>query len=205
MTVSTATPYKLGKRYSAVAITLHWLIAALIVSNIALAWYFNTLHGTTKIEPLQLHKSIGITVLILSVGRLAWRLAVPAPPLPPSVRGWERRLAQTVHILFYVIMVGMPLSGWAAVSASALIRIYPITLFHLAPWPAIEPLANLPPTQMKLVGHQLTSVHSLLAKLAYGLIALHVAGALKHQFISRDDVVARMIPWLRRRRSTVVV
>jgi cytochrome b561 len=83
-------PHPARARYDAVAMTLHWLIAALIVTNIALAWYFNTLVGLPKIAPVQLHKSIGITVLILSLARLAWRVASPPPPLPRSVEGWAR-------------------------------------------------------------------------------------------------------------------
>ena len=187
------------ERYSSVAIGLHWTIAVLLLTNIGIAWYFNTLHGTAKLEPTQLHKSIGITILILSVGRLGWRLAVPAPKLPDYVTGWERRLAQTVHVLFYVVMLGMPLSGWAGSSASPLIKVFPITLFHIVPWPTMSFLASLPHDQMKQAHDALFAIHGLLAKLAYGLVVLHVAGALKHQFISNDDVVARMIPFMRRR------
>ncbi|HEX4179766.1 MAG TPA: cytochrome b [Caulobacteraceae bacterium] len=186
-------------RYSTVAIVLHWLIAVLLITNIGLAWYFNTLTGEAKIEPTQLHKSIGITVLTLSVARLGWRLAVPAPRLPAYVTGWEKGLAQTVHVLFYGVMLGMPLSGWAMVSASPLIKVFPITLFHIAPWPAMSFLTNLPHDQMKQAHKVFEATHGLLAKLAYVLIVLHVAGALKHQLISRDDVVGRMIPFLRRR------
>jgi cytochrome b561 len=186
-------------RYSTVAIILHWTIALLIVTNIGVAWYFNTLHGSAKIEPVQLHKSIGITVLMLSVLRLGWRLAVRPPALPDYVTGWEKWLAQAVHVGFYVIMLGMPLSGWALSSASPLIHVFPIVLFHTIPWPTIAPLASLPHDQMKQAHDAFVLTHGLLAKLAYGLIVLHVAGALKHQFISNDDVVARMIPFLPRR------
>jgi cytochrome b561 len=192
------------ERYSGVAIALHWTIAALLLTNIGLAWWFNTLKGGAQIEPIQWHKSFGITILVLSVARLAWRLAVPAPKLPVYVTGWEMWLAKTVHVLFYVVMLGMPLSGWAMVSASSLIKVFPIKLFHLIPWPAMSFLTNLPHDQMKQAHHLFALTHGLLAKLAYGLIVLHVAGALKHQFISNDDVVARMIPFLRRRRAHVV-
>jgi cytochrome b561 len=191
----------LQTRYNAGAIALHWIIALAILTNIGLAWWFNTLHGQAKIEPVQLHKSIGITVLVLSTIRLGWRLAVPPPKLPAYVHGWERWLAETVQVLFYVIMFGMPLTGWAFSSASPLIKVFPIVLFHVIPWPTLTPLANLPHDQMKQAHSLLVGAHGLLAKLAYVLIVLHVAGALKHQFISNDDVVARMIPILRRRKS----
>ena len=188
-------------RYNAGAITLHWIIALMILTNIGLAWYFNTLHGEAKTEPVQLHKSIGITVLVLSLIRLGWRLAVRHPPLPDYVHGWERWLAQTVQILFYVVMIGMPLTGWAFTSASPLIHVFPIVLYNVIPWPTLPILSTLPHDQMKLAHNLALAGHGLLAKLAYVLIVLHVAGALKHQFISNDDVVARMIPFLRRRKT----
>jgi cytochrome b561 len=187
----------LKDRYSAVAIALHWTIALLILGNIGIAWYFNTLHGMAKLPMIALHQSLGLSVLVLSVARLAWRLAVP-PPLPAYVRGWERWLAIAVHVGFYVIMIGLPLTGWAMRSASPLHHILPIKLFALA-WPAIGPLASLPADQAKSAEQLFEAAHGLLGKLAYALIVLHAAGALKHQFISRDDVVARMIPFLKRK------
>jgi cytochrome b561 len=191
-------PTRAQSRYSAGAIVLHWAIALLLLTNIALAWWFNTLHGEAKIEPVQLHKSIGITVLILSLSRLGWRLAVPPPPLSATLQPWERWLAHTVHALFYVVMLGLPLTGWAFSSASPLIHVFPIVLFHLVPWPAIGPLTSLPHDQMKQAHAVLLTSHQLLAKLAYALIALHVAGALKHPIFDRDNGLARMVPLLRR-------
>jgi cytochrome b561 len=185
--------------YNAGAIVLHWTIALLILTNIGLAWWFNTLHGEAKIEPVQLHKSIGITVLILSVVRLGWRLVVPPPPLSPTLHVWERWLAHAVHGLFYVVMIGMPLTGWAFSSASPLIKVFPIVLFHVVPWPAIAPLTNLPHQQMKQAHDLFLAGHQLLAKMAYALIALHLAGAFKHQFFDNDNEMARMLPFLRRR------
>jgi len=193
-------PATLHSRYNVGAIVFHWLIAALILGNIGLAWWFNTLHGDAKVPPVQLHKSIGITVLILSLLRFGWRLVVRRPPLPEEMRGWEKLLAQAVHVGFYVIMLGMPLTGWAFSSASPLIKVYPITLFNVVPWPTLTPLANLPHDQMKQAHALFLGAHAWLAKAAYVLVALHIAGALKHQFISNDDVVARMIPFLKLRR-----
>ena len=185
-------------RYSHVAIALHWTIAVLLLSNIGIAWYFNTLHGMARLSPIALHQSIGLTVLVLSVARLVWRLVNPPPKLPGYVTGWEKVLSTIVHWGFYVVMIGLPLTGWAMRSASPLHHILPIKLFFI-PWPAIGPLASMAPDQAKSAEHLFEAAHGLLGKLAYGLIVLHVAGALKHQFISRDDVVARMIPILKRR------
>jgi cytochrome b561 len=186
-------------RYNAVAMGLHWLIAALLITNIGLAWYFNTLTGLPKIPPTQIHKSIGITILLLSLLRLAWRFVKPHPPLPVSVQGWERWAARATYVLFYVVMIGLPLSGWAMVSASKFIQIYPITLYGLVKWPAIGPLTTLAAPRMHQAHKLFLLTHGLLAKLAYALIVLHVAAALRHQFIRRDEVMARMIPFLRAR------
>jgi cytochrome b561 len=186
-----------GVRYNGVAMTLHWLIAALILTNILIAWYFNTLNGAAKIPPVQLHKSIGITVLVLSVLRLAWRLVAPPPALPPSVVGWERMTAGTVYVLFYVVMIGMPLTGWALSSASPLILVYPIKLYGVIPWPAIGYLSHLPHDQMKSAHTTFVTLHGLGAKLAYALIVLHVLAATRHWLILRDGVAGRMTPFLR--------
>lgn len=183
------------RRYSVVAMSLHWLIAALILTNIGIAWYFNTLHGLARLSPISWHQSLGLSVLILSVVRLAWRLATPAPPLPAGMPLWERTLARTVHVLFYGVMIGLPLSGWAMRSASPLHHVLPIRLFGL-PWPAVPPLAHLTGAAAQAAEHRFQTVHGLLAKLAYALVVLHVGGALKHQFISRDLVIARMVPFL---------
>jgi cytochrome b561 len=107
----------------------------------------------------------------------------------------EQRLAQLVHVLFYVVMIGMPLTGWAMRSASSLHHILPIRLFAL-PWPTIPPLADLTGSAAQAAEHRFQTAHGLLAKLAYVLVVLHVGGALRHQFISRDLVVARMVPFL---------
>jgi cytochrome b561 len=184
-------------RYNAVAMGLHWLIAVLILTNIALAWYFGSLVGLPKIPPVQLHKSIGITVLILSLARLAWRLASPPPPLPASVEGWAKAASAIVYVLFYVVMIGMPISGWALSSASVIIRFKPIMLYGLMEWPAIAPLAQLAPAPMKAAHDAFVSVHESLALLAYGLITLHVAAALRHLLLLRDGVVGRMVPFLK--------
>ena len=182
------------RRYNAVAMVLHWLIAALIFANIALAWWFESLHGLAKIGPTQVHKSIGITVLVLSVLRLVWRLLFRPPPLPASIPVWERYAAQTVHALLYGIMIGMPLTGWAMSSASTLIRVFPITWFGLFRWPTIKALATLPPDRMKSAHDLFFTLHNGGAWLAYGLVTLHVLAALRHQFVRNDRILLRMLP-----------
>ena len=131
-------------RYSTVAIILHWLIAALLVWIVLLGWEASDVQGSAKIAPLQLHKPLGITVLLLTLARLGWRLTHRPPAISPHLKPWERRLARVVHWGFYVILLALPLSGWAMVSASKLITVFPIDMFGLFNWPALSFLTNLP-------------------------------------------------------------
>lgn len=187
-------------RYTAVAIALHWIIAALIIANISIAWYFNSLPHALRSPPIQVHKSIGITVLLLTLARIAWRFIGRPPPLPDTLRGWEKTGARISHVVFYGLMLGLPLTGWAMVSASPLIVAHPTVLFGVIPWPAF-PFPGLDSDGLHDAHKTLEFSHGLLAKLAYLTIAVHVLAALKHQFLDRDDVMARMIPFIAPRRG----
>lgn len=186
-----------------VAIILHWLIALLILANIGLAWTFQNIpKGLTEYNLIQLHKSFGITVLLLSLLRLAWRVFNPPPPEPAMPR-WQLIVSQVVHWSFYAIMIGMPISGWVMVSASPLNL--PTLLYRTIPWPHLGFIHDLAPDAKKVWDHWSETAHGLLAKLAYVLIGLHVAAALKHQFWDRDNLIARMAPFLGRNPSKEVV
>ena len=182
-------------RYGAVAMTLHWLLAVMILFMAGLGFFMTRLDETDeRMFPLfQLHKSIGLTILILSVVRLAWRFANPIPALPQGMGAWERFAARGTHVLFYVLMIGVPLMGWATVSSAPLA--VPTMWFGLFEWPHIPFLANLPRAEKRMIEAPLAVTHSLLALGMLGLVALHVAAALKHQFRDRDDVLKRMLPW----------
>jgi cytochrome b561 len=188
-------------RYSAVAIALHWLIAALILTNIGLAWTFqNTPQGLAWFKLIQLHKSVGITVLLLSVARLGWRLVNPPPPEPAGLKPWERIASRTVHWGFYVVMLGLPLSGWVLVSAS--LKGLPTLLYGALPWPHLGFVHGLPVEARKVWSKDAANVHGLLAWLTYFLVVLHVGAATKHWLLDRDPVIGRMIPFLRARDAT---
>lgn len=179
-------------RYSTVAIVLHWLIAAAIIFQVILAWRMD---GRTPqgFALIQLHKSVGISILLLSLARLGWRLTHRPPPMPAGLATWERWLARIAHVGLYVIMIGLPITGWIMVSTSR-IQV-PTLLFGTVPWPHFPGLAHLvgpAKTAWNSFGH---TGHEVLAWGAYVLIALHVAGALKHQLFSRDEpVLAHMAP-----------
>jgi cytochrome b561 len=188
-------------RYSAVAILLHWLIAALILLNIWFGWRMGQVKGLAQFELFQLHKSIGILVLLLSVARLGWRLLNPPPTYPASMTRWERRTAATAHWALYGFMILLPLTGWVIVSAS--LYNLPTLLFKTVPWPHIGFVHTLPTATRKAIEDQVGEIHEWLAWTLLALVVFHVAAALKHHLWDRDDVVVRMLPLLRRRSSAI--
>lgn len=186
-------------RYSTVAVILHWLIAlAVIALLIAGFWMGDAIRNpetqALAFEVFQLHKSLGLTVLVLTVVRLGWRLGHPAPALPDTMPGWQKTAAHATAWAFYVILLVMPLSGWVIVSTSPFGL--PTMWFGLFEWPHITQLTNA--ANALQINGAAEEVHELLAFGAVGLLFLHVSGALKHHFIDRDDVLARMLPWLSR-------
>jgi cytochrome b561 len=181
-------------RYGSVAMGLHWLIAGFVIVNLGLGLYMADLPKTDpyRFMLFQTHKSIGLTVLVLSLLRLGWRLVNPVPPLPRGMGTLMRFAARGTHILLYILIVAIPLAGWALVSSSPLGL--PTPYFGLFPWPNIPFLADLPrAAKMQNLG-LFAEAHVLLAWSAIVLIVLHVAGALYHQVLRRDDVMKRMLP-----------
>jgi cytochrome b561 len=109
------------QRYTAVAIVLHWAIAAAILANLLIGWWMKSAIGETPtqaraIAAFQLHKSIGLTVLLLTALRLVWRFTHKPPPLPAGMARWERFATRGTHWAFYILMVLVPLSGWTYAS-----------------------------------------------------------------------------------------
>ena len=181
-------------RYGSVAIALHWLIAAAILFMFWLGPFMASLDETDPRQfPLfQLHKSIGLTILVLSVARLIWRLTNPVPDLPAHMPAWERMAARAVHYAFYVLMIVVPLFGWATVSAAPIA--VPTMWFGLFEWPDLPVLGTLPRAQKIVTQGPLQATHAILAFSMMLLAALHVAAALKHHFRDRDQVLKHMLP-----------
>ncbi len=184
-------------RYSTGAIALHWLIALAIIFQIILGWRMDTpVKSATTYMVFQLHKSVGISILLLSLLRLAWRLIHPAPPPAESLHRWERSLSGIVHVLFYAIMIGLPITGWIMVSASK--TNIPTLLYGVVPWPHLPGLPELAAGPKHLWHAAGEFSHGALVKLTYVLLALHIGGAIKHQVIDRDTTLSRMVPGVRR-------
>ncbi|MEL7049912.1 MAG: cytochrome b [Pseudomonadota bacterium] len=189
-----------SETYSGVAIALHWLIAMAIIGLLASGMWMEDAIEEPETQALafvvyQWHKSFGLTVLVLSLARLAWRFLKPPPALPSTMKPWETRVATVSHTGFYILMIGMPLIGWAMVSASPLGL--PTIVFGLFEWPHISWLANL--ENKKPFEDAFEEAHEVGGWLLAVLLALHVGAALKHHFVDRDGVLARMVPGLRPR------
>ncbi len=179
-------------RYSRPAIWLHWIVAALIVVNVALGLYAE-LAPDDWVRPLiDTHKSVGITVLGLAVLRLSWRLSHPPPPLPAGYPAWERRAAHAAHVALYVLIFALPLSGWAHDSAWKGWEAHPMRWFGLFPWPRIGMLASLPAEDKEQWHDALFMVHKYAGYALYALLALHILGAAKHQWFDKHPELQRM-------------
>lgn len=188
------TPVQDG-RYGAVARALHWLIALLIVTQIALGWTMGAVAKPTGRMLEGWHISFGVLVLLLTLARIAWRLTHRPPPTPPGLSGWERGLAHAVHAGFYLLLLAIPLTGWFMESIGK----RPIHVFGLT-WPHFPGVGALLAGQNpRAVKEALEQIHgSPLVWAMIALIVLHVAGALKHQF-DGHPVLWRMVPGLKRR------
>jgi cytochrome b561 len=185
--------------YSRAAITLHWLIALLLIGNFLGGVFMGDLLAPSAtpeqkqlgFKIIQFHKSMGLTILVLSLLRLATRLVSSPPPLPAHMTSTERLLAKATHWAFYAVMILVPLTGWVMVSASPLG--FPTLWFGLFEWP------HLPIETSKATSDAASEAHEIIAFAGAGLLLLHVAAALKHHYMDRDDVLARMLPMVRRR------
>ena len=184
------------RRYSTVAIGLHWILAILIIAQLCLGWYMNEVvpdHSPLQDRIQDIHVTVGLSILILVLVRIGWRLTHTPPPLPAGMPAWEKLLAHTSHLVFYALMLIMPLTGWALVS----IRHEDIPFFGLA-WPAMPMLDHMAKPQAHAIGGQLKHFHIfILVWIVLLNLALHVAGAIKHQF-DGNPVLWRMLPFLRR-------
>lgn len=180
-------------RYDAIAIALHWAMAILILGLLVMGFVMTAQKpgSPLQFQLFQVHKSVGITVLALALLRLGWRLGHRPPPLPATMETWEKLAAHGGHAVLYLLMLGMPLAGWAVVSTSPLN--IPTLLYGVIPLPHL-PLPRATNDAAKLL-------HDGGAWVMVATIAGHAAAALRHHHLLGDDVLTRMLPRFGRHRS----
>lgn len=188
MSIERQPSFAQSRAYTPTAVAFHWVIALLIAGAFTIGWIMTDIPGFTpqKLRYFSWHKWIGVTVFALALARIVWRLAHPAPALPGHMSGWQRAAAHAVHGLLYVLMIAVPVTGYLYSSAANV----PVVYLGLVPLPRII----APDPTLK---EWLKTAH---IALDYGLaafIAAHVLAALKHQWIDRDGLLARMIPFLK--------
>jgi cytochrome b561 len=183
---------KFGDRYSSFAIFLHWTMALGIFAliTIGLTMKHATLTPMRLFQLYQMHKSIGVVILLAAMLRLGWRLLRPPPPLPASMPPMEQKAARGGHLLLYFFLFALPLTGWALVSTSKLN--IPTVLFGMVPWPHLPVLSTLADKAPAEAFFKL--VHRLGAWTLIVVIFGHAAAALRHHFLIHDDVLLRMLP-----------
>jgi cytochrome b561 len=178
--------------YTRTAIAFHWILATLIIANLAFGLYtVNLPLSPQKLKLFSYHKWIGVTVLLLAAARLSWRATHPPPALPESMKPWERQAAHAAHIALYVLFFAAPLSGWLFSSANGFQTVYL----------GVLPIPDLLPKNKELA-EVLRYMHHWINYTMAAVIVLHAAAALKHHFVDHDDVLARMLPFLRKTTPT---
>lgn len=182
--------------YTRPAIVLHWLVALAMVANVALILSVEHIPEDWVRPFIDTHKSLGITVLGLALLRLLWRIGHRPPALPGEYARWETWSAHAVHVLLYAVIFWMPLSGWLHDSAWSEAATHPMKLFGTIGWPRVGFILGLPADLKESMHTLLGALHRWGAYVLYGLVFLHVAGALKHQFFDSEAVLRRM--WFRR-------
>lgn len=173
------------QRYTTIAILFHWLIALMIIGSFTMGLVMTDMPGITptKLKYFSWHKWAGVTILGLATLRLLWRLTHPAPAYPATMPGWQKTTANLLHGLLYVLMFAVPLSGYFYTLSAG----FPVVYFGLVELPVLIAKND----ELKPV---LKALHYWLNMGLAGAVALHVAAALKHQFIDRDGVLKRMLP-----------
>jgi cytochrome b561 len=168
--------------YDDVAKFLHWLVVVLITAQFVIGWTMPDIHKGTLPEGLiAWHLGVGATLIAAVASRIVWRLT--HRPAPAPVSPLLRRVSHITHGLLYLALIVVPMLGWANASS----RGWSVKLFGVLPYPSISPAGSR-------VGHEMGDIHGWLAWVLLALIALHVAGALYHRFVLKDEVLQRMLP-----------
>jgi cytochrome b561 len=181
-------------RYSPVGQAFHWLMAALVLFQLGWGWRIGALPaGPAKLEGYALHSQLGLVLLVLIGLRAVWRLLIAGPETAADEPGLQSLAGHLTHYAFYGLLIALPVSGWVIWSVMAFE--YPLLIAGVIDWPVL-PLADLSPDYRRATMHWAVRLHGFFVWTLIVLILLHVAGALKHHFFDRDDVLAAMVPFL---------
>lgn len=183
-TAASTAPAGASARYSAPAVLLHWVMALLIIGLLGLGLYMTGLAlSPEKLQLYSWHKWAGVTAFLLALARLVWRIRHAPPPLPSGLSALAKLAAHAGHGLLYVLMFAIPLSGWLMSSAKGFQTV----------WFGVLPLPDLVGKDREL-GDLLQSLHWGLNMILLATLAAHLGAVIKHHFIDRDSVLARMLP-----------
>ncbi len=170
--------------YTRTAVALHWIVAALVITAIAMGWTMSDMvFSPLKLRLFNWHKWIGVTVLALLFVRLLWRVSHP-PPAPLPMPAWQRLSAQILHGALYLMLLVQPLTGWIYTNASGI----PIVYLGLIPLPSLV-------HKDKALAEFVKEIHSAGGWVLAVAIGLHVLAAIKHHCFDRDDTLRRMLRW----------
>ncbi len=171
--------------YGVVNKTIHWVIAILVIGMVIFGLYLGYLPDNSPYKGMliNLHKSVGMTILILMLFRLYWRIIDRLPVLPITVPSWEKKAAHSVQACFYIVLLIMPISGWIMSSFGG----HPVMFWGLFN-------ARLPVSKNTVLAGNFFTVHSVVAWMIVGLLVLHIGAAFKHHFIEKNNVLRRMLP-----------
>lgn len=179
-------------RYSTIAILLHWATFALLFLVIKIGWSLEELKDAQKLAAMQLHKSLGMTILLLTILRIVWRRMNPPPPLPATMSARDIKLSKAIHHSFYFLLIFIPFLGAVIIGTSS--YRFPTHFWGLFEVPTL-PLGGY--SFSKPLHKAAEFAHSKLAWVGILLMLLHAAAALKHQFVDKDGVLGRMLPFLK--------
>jgi cytochrome b561 len=175
------------QRYGAVAIVLHWLMAALILALVALGLYMVTLpdvgFDTKKITLILYHKQLGILALALVAMRLGWRFSNPIPRLVEQLPEWQKVAARFVHLCFYGLMFALPITGWVMSSAAGI----PVSLLGGFTLPDLV-------SENDYLFQLFIEIHKWLGYALIPFLCIHIGAALRHHFVLKDDTLRKMLP-----------
>ena len=180
------------ERYSKLAIIFHWLIALLIIGNLALGFLRESFGDENVRFMINSHKSVGITILGLAIMRLLWRITHRPPTLPTTYQRWEKIASHAVHWLLYALIFALPITGWLQDSAwkkATEIKMYWFGLFE---WPRIGWIMEMEPAAKETFHDVIGQRHEMLGWTLIALLVLHIGGALKHQFLDKEPELQRM-------------